>query len=80
MRKAKFTETGTFGAALANGEDDVYTVEEFKNFCKAGAFVDHDGDGEAVLADGTIMDDTFIQPSRLYEIPREAKYIIWYNK
>jgi len=37
----KFTVTGTYGCG-PKGEDDVYTVEEFKKFCEAGSFIDFD--------------------------------------
>ena len=79
MTKAKFTVTGKYGCQ-PKGEDDVYTVQEFTELCNAGAFVDDDGDGQPVLADKTIMDDIYIMPSTIDQIPPEATHIIWYNK
>lgn len=79
MAKAKFSSTNNYGTTL-DFEDDVYTVEEFINQCKAGAFTDYDGDGNPVLADKTILDHICVMPSMLYNIPPEATYVIWYNR
>jgi hypothetical protein len=46
-KQVKFTKTGTYGNS-PEGEDDVYTVEEFKEFVKSGMFIDYDGYGHPV--------------------------------
>jgi len=77
-RKVTFTKTGLYGCGLYD-EDDVYTVEEFKEFCGAGAFIDYDGFGHPVkdgFADACIN----IKPSRLSAIPEDATHIVWYNR
>ena len=74
----KFSVTGKYGCG-PDGEDDVYTVDEFKNYCKSGSFIDYDGFGFPVkenLADKSI----WIQPSNIKDIPKDATHIIWYNR
>jgi hypothetical protein len=74
----KFTVTGTYGNGPED-EDDVYTVEEFKHFCRIGAFIDYDGYGHPVkdhMADNRIT----IKPSKLSKIPEDATHIVWYNR
>jgi hypothetical protein len=61
------------------GEDDVYTVEEFKEMCECGGFIDYDGFGYPVkdsLADENIT----VFPSKLNKIPLDATHIVWYNR
>ncbi len=73
-----FTITGKYGCGPDN-EDDVYTIKEFKLFCKNGRFIDYDGFGYPVkdkLADESID----IKPSKLKLIPDDATHIIWYNR
>ena len=67
MTKAKFSVVNTYGCHPKD-EDDVYTVEEFKQYCKSGAFIDYDGFGNPVLADKTIMYEICVKPSRLGRI------------
>lgn len=74
----KFTTTGNYGNGI-DGEDDVYTVEEFKEFVKCGAFIDYDGYGHPVkehLLDKSI----WVKPSNLSVIPDDATHIVWYNR
>ena len=76
--RVKFTVTGTYGCG-PDDEDDVYTVEDFKDLVKCHAFIDYDGFGHPVLA--SMADpDIFIKPSRLKEIPEDATHIVWYNR
>lgn len=73
-----FTKTGQQGCGPAK-EDDVYTIEEFKEYCECEAFIDYDGYGHPVkdkLADNSII----IVPSKLNEIPIDATHIVWYNR
>ena len=74
----KFSVTGKYGCGPVD-EDDVYTVKEFKEFCKDGAFIDYDGFGYPVkdkMADPSI----WIKPSKLGMIPEDATHIVWYNR
>lgn len=74
----KFSVTGTYGCQ-PTGEDDVYTIKEFKELCKTGMFIDYDGYGHPVknnMADPSI----YIKPSKLNEIPSDASHIVWFNK
>ena len=78
IEEVKFTSTGNYGCGPAD-EDDVYTIEEFKEYCDTGAFIDYDGFGYPVkdkLSDPSI----FIKPSRLDLIPKDATHIIWFNR
>lgn len=73
-----FTKTNQYGCG-PNDEDDVYTVEEFRERCQNKSFVDYDGYGHPVrdkLADESI----YIYPSRTEEIPKDATHIVWFNR
>jgi hypothetical protein len=77
-QKVNFTKTGQYGCG-PEGEDDVYTVKQFRNLCSNKLFVDYDGYGHPVkesLADESIT----IKPSRLDAIPADATHVVWYNK
>lgn len=74
----KFSSTNNYGCGPKK-EDDVYTVEEFKEQCIDGGFRDGDGHGYPVKdkkADRRIC----ITPSRLNLIPADATHIVWYNQ
>lgn len=58
---------------------DLMTVDEFKDNCKCGGFIDYDGFGHPVLQN-KMMDDVEIKPSRLDLIPTYATHIIWFNR
>lgn len=58
---------------------DLMTVKEFKANVKSGGFIDYDGSGQPVknnLRDTTID----IYPSELYNIPKDATHILWFNR
>jgi hypothetical protein len=74
----KFSSTNNYGCGKED-EDDVYTVEEFREHVKSGSFIDYDGHGRPVkdgMADRTMI----IQPSTVDEIPEDATHIVWYNR
>jgi len=56
----------------------VMTVEEFKNDCAAGGFIDYDGFGQPVKDNKAAK--IYIKPSALEEIPQEATHIVWFNR
>ena len=73
-----FSSTNNYGRTL-DIEDDVYTIEEFLNCVKCGAFIDYDGFGFPVkdkLADESIE----VKPSKIDKIPKDATHIVWYNR
>lgn len=74
----KFSATGLYGCGKED-EDDVYTVEEFKQFVASGAFIDYDGHGHPVK-DNLSDPNIHIKPSKLSEIPSDATHIVWYNR
>lgn len=74
-----FTATNTYGCALWNDEDDVYTVQEFIQACEHGMFIDDDGFGHPVL-NGKADTGLYIYPSALEDIPQDATHIVWYNR
>jgi len=76
--KVKFSSTGNYGCG-PKGEDDVYTVEEFKDYCECGAFIDYDGFGYPVK-DGMADTDIEVYPSICKDIPKDATHIVWYNR
>ena len=76
--KVRFTKTAQYGCGPAS-EDDVYTVEEFRQYCENGMFIDYDGFGHPVKdkkADTSIC----IVPSKLKRIPADATHIVWFNR
>jgi hypothetical protein len=77
-KTVNFSSSDNYGSGPET-EDDVYTIEEFKRFCKNGGFLDCDGFGHPVR-DNKCDPDIFIKPSRLKEIPNNATHIIWYNR
>lgn len=80
----KFTSTNNYGCG-PQGEDDVYTVEEFKTLCENGAFIDYDGFG-CPVKDSKADPSFFIYPSRVVAypnprwIPEDATHVVWYNR
>jgi len=74
----KFSSTNNYGCGPAD-EDDVYTIEEFKEHVRTESFIDYDGFGYPVkncLADPEI----WIYPSKIKEIPKDATHIVWFNR
>jgi len=74
----KFSSTNNYGCGPED-EDDVYTIEEFKEHVKAGSFIDYDGFGEPVK-DGLADPSIWIKPSKIKEIPKDATHIVWFNR
>lgn len=77
-RPVKFTVTDQYGCG-PDDEDDVYTVDEFKEHCHVGSFIDYDGHGYPVK-DGMADEDVVVKPSRVNEIPSDATHVVWYNR
>jgi hypothetical protein len=73
-----FTEVNTCGNNN-EGEDDVYTVDEFKNLAKFKSFVDYDGYGHPVK-NKKCDPDIHVKPSSVSEIPKDTTHIIWFNR
>ena len=73
-----FSSTNNYGCGPEH-EDDVYTVEEFKDLCRSGAFVDYDGFGYPVK-DSHADPRAWIQPSNLADIPKDATHIVWFSR
>lgn len=57
---------------------DLFTVDEFRNMCKMGAFIDYDGYGHPVR-DNLVNNDEAVVPSKM-NIPDDATHIIWFNR
>lgn len=77
-KPVKFSATGRYGC-VPDGEDDVYTIDEFCSFCNDGQFIDYDGFGHPVR-DRLLDPKITIKPSRLDLIPSDATHIVWYNR
>ena len=77
-KPVRFTKTNQYGCG-PEGEDDVYTVEEFRARVKDGSFIDYDGIGKPVK-DGLADIETWVKPSKLEDIPKDATHIVWYNR
>lgn len=58
---------------------DVMTVDEFKDCCDCGGFIDYDGFGYLVK-DGKMNDEIEICPSKRHLIPKSATHICWLNR
>ena len=74
----KFSVTNQYGCG-PDDEDDVYTVAEFHERCRAADFVDYDGFGHPVK-DSKEDPSHYVKPSQLSDIPTDATHIVWYNK
>jgi hypothetical protein len=77
-RPIKFSATNLYGNTK-NGEDDVYTVEEFKERTRSGMFIDYDGHGYPVK-NSTANTGIIIRPSKINDIPEDATHIVWFNR
>lgn len=73
----KFSSTNNYGNN--RGEDDVYTIDEFRECCESGSFIDDDGYGHPVK-DGKADESIDIYPSSLGDIPSDATHIVWFNR
>jgi hypothetical protein len=60
-------------------EDDLYTVQEFRQLCQSRALIDYDGHGYPVK-NGLSDRDVRVLPSQLDLIPSDATHIVWYNR
>lgn len=61
--------------------DQKMTIEEWKEACEFGIFIDYDGQGEVFAeVDGVEKMLGVFSPSQRHEIPDTATYIIWYNR
>jgi len=71
----------------------LFSLEDWKECCDAGGFIDYDGYGNAVDENYKIIDmgkvddffDEMISPSDYtirggVKIPLDTKYILWYNR
>jgi hypothetical protein len=76
--QVNFTATRRYGCG-PNDEDDVYTVAEFRQFCKQGHFIDYDGFGHPVR-ERKANPSVTVKPSRIDEIPADATHVVWYNR
>lgn len=61
-------------------DSDIYTVAEFVDAVKSGAFIDYDGFGHPVDINNSVDVTIYIKPSRLSEIPEDCNRIVWYNR
>jgi len=77
-RPVNFTSTNNYGSGPA-GEDDVYTVEEFRARCAGGSFNDHDGYGYPVKNKMANI-NVFVYPSQIAKITDDVTHDIWLNK
>jgi hypothetical protein len=58
---------------------DVYTVLDFRDAVKSGAFIDDDGYGYPVR-NGLANDKIVIRPSQVTAIPEDATHVVWFNR
>jgi hypothetical protein len=77
-RPVKFSATGRYGCG-PDEEDDVYTVAEFREYCKNRMFIDYDGFGYPVR-NGKADPEVCVKPSRVESIPADATHVVWYNR
>ncbi len=59
---------------------DHMTIQEFRNCCKSGLFIDYDGFGYLATKDSE--SNIEIRPSNLkkLKIPKWTTHVMWYNK
>lgn len=77
-----------YGIAIQD-DDEVMTVDEFKDAVEVGMFLDNDGYGHPAKyrrpaaglgADIGKRSAQIIKPSRVDEIPENATHTVWYNR
>jgi hypothetical protein len=78
VQPVNFSSTGNYGC-VADDEDDVYTIDEFKSLCESGGFIDYDGFGYPVK-DSKCDPSIIIRPSKISDIPNDATHVVWYNR
>lgn len=65
--------------AKIGADEDVYTVQDFRDAVKSGAFIDYDGYGYPVR-NGLANDKMIIKPSQVTGIPEDATHVVWFNR
>ncbi len=80
------TDCSTDDTTIDGHIGHLMTVEEFKEACYQGLFIDYDGMGDLVK-DGKIVTKRnqdnhpqWITPSTRLTIPEDVTHILWYNK
>jgi hypothetical protein len=63
--------------------DDLMTVDEFVNCCKAGGFIDDDGIGYYSDKDRNYKEGNHVSPSEVVRdcnINRNYTHVLWFNR
>ena len=68
-----------YDVSLDGREGYFMKIEEWISASETGGFVDYDGWGDLLDSNEQFLNKT-LSPSRVQEVPLEAKYILWYNK
>lgn len=58
---------------------DLFTIQSFRESVRDGFLIDDDGFGYPAK-DGMMDSDTTIYPSELFNIPKDATHVVWFNK
>ena len=78
--KVKFSKPGQLAC---DDEDDVYTLNEFTQYCIDGVFIDDDGHGRLVKEGKACMTYT-VRPSLVMRFGNaaymDATHVVWYNR
>lgn len=81
-----FTKGGGWVELNSDGIGTILTRDDYINNCKSYGFIDYDGYGEPVDAEGyTCMPDDakndFCYPSNMGEdLPENCTHVVWYNR
>lgn len=67
-----------YGVEIDGHRGALMTREDFKNGCDECSFIDYDGSGNQVMADGTLTEK--IRPSTIGLLREDTAYILWYNR
>ncbi len=59
--------------------DELYTLDNFLEVCKANFLIDYDGYGYPVK-DNKSDNEVVVKPSKLNVIPKDATHIVWFNR
>lgn len=69
---------------LHDSHGHLMTIEDWKECCDGGGFIDYDGNGELIDENYDFIENGFVKPSHhthlKKEFPKEAKYVMWYNR
>jgi hypothetical protein len=63
-----------------NDRGELMTIEDWKECCERGGFIDYDGHGRFATAEGFTKIPVCPSERDYFELPSWATHIVWYNR